>query len=227
MRKMSFQIGFLENPYASVLVSLGRTKVLISVSLEEKTPHHVADDKGWLTAEYSLLPGSTTPRARRERPCVSGRTAEIQRLIGRTLRMAVDRTLFPGLTLKIDADVLQADGGTRTTAINGAMCALWLAGERLKAEGRVEKTPVVRWIGAVSAGVVDDAIVVDLDYEKDSKAGSDCNFVFDDAGGIIEVQGSAEQAPITRAEMSELTERAWSTVDTLFSEMKEIVGSKR
>lgn len=223
MRDISFQVGFLENPYSSVLVSLGRTKVLVTVSLEEKTPHHVADDQGWLTAEYSLLPGSTTSRVRRDRPCVSGRTAEIQRLIGRTLRMAVDRKRFPGVTLKIDADVLQADGGTRTTAINGAMCALWLAGERLKKDGLADLNPVVRWIGAVSAGVVDDRVVVDLDYAHDSQAGSDCNFVFDDTGNIIEVQGSAEKAPITRVQMAELTESAWKSVDKLFRIMKEVV----
>lgn len=223
MRDISFQVGFLENPYSSVLVSLGRTKVLVTVSLEEKTPHHVSDNQGWLTAEYSLLPGSTTSRARRERPCVSGRTAEIQRLIGRTLRMAVDRKRFPGLTLKIDADVLQADGGTRTTAINGAMCALWLAGERLKKDDLVTLNPVVKWVGAVSAGVVDDAVVVDLDYANDSQAGSDCNFVFDDIGNIIEVQGSAERAPITRVQMDELTESAWQSVNKLFVIMKEVV----
>jgi len=227
MRDISFQTDFLANPYSSVLVSLGQTKVLISVSLETKTPSHVSDDKGWLTAEYALLPGSTTSRVKRERPCVSGRTAEIQRLIGRTLRMAVDRTLFPGLTLKIDADVLQADGGTRTTAINGAMCALWLAGERLKKEALVEVNPVVRWIGAISAGVVNDKIIVDLDYADDSQAGSDCNFVFDESGGIIEIQGSAEQAPIARSQMNELTEQAWNAVDSLFAVMKKVVGSSK
>jgi len=223
MRKLEFETNHLENPYASVLITSGRTKVLVSVSLEKKAPPFVEEGEGWVTAEYSLLPASTDQRNRRERGKVGGRTMEIQRLIGRSLRMAVDRTLMPGLTLIVDADVLQADGGTRTASINGGMLALFIAGKKLFQEGLVSKNPVTRWIGAISSGIVDGEPIVDLDYEKDSNADSDFNFVFSESSEIIEIQGTAEQQPVSGDDFLNLMELSKNAVRTIVTQMKKLV----
>lgn len=223
MRDIEFLKNFTENPYSSVLVSCGNTKVLVTVSVDERVPGYVDKNEGWLTAEYNLMPASTLTRKSRERRGIGGRTAEIQRLIGRSLRMAVDRKLFPGITMTIDADVVQADGGTRTTSINGGMVALFLAGKRLVEEKKCKKNPVIRWIGAISAGIVNDEIIVDLDYEKDSIAETDMNFVFDESGAIIEIQGTAEKEPLTDCQFLDLLSESKAEVSDIITKMKKVV----
>lgn len=227
MRKYFFEKDVQLNPYSSTIVRAGNTKVLTALTVQNKVPGYVNEASGWLTAEYSLMPGSTTSRAGRERKKISGRTAEIQRLIGRSLRMAVDLTKIPGLTFVLDCDVMDADGGTRTASINGGMLACALASRKLVNEGTLKETPLKRWIGAISAGVVDGKVVVDLDYEKDSRADADFNFVFCENGNIIEIQGTAEKEPVSDEIFSELLNRSRECVVKLIREMKIIAGYEK
>ena len=201
----------------------GKTKVITALSLDMKVPPHVKSG-GWLTAEYSLLPGSTNVRSARERTKISGRTAEIQRLIGRSLRMVVDLEKIPGITMLIDCDVLEADGGTRTASVNGGMLAVALACRKLVEEGVVAENPLKNWIGAISGGVIDSEVVIDLDYEKDSRADTDFNFVFSENGNIIELQGTAERVPLDDARFFELLNKSRENVKEIIAEMKSIAG---
>ena len=201
----------------------GNTKVITALSLDFKVPPHVKSG-GWLTAEYSLLPGSTNVRSARERTKISGRTAEIQRLIGRSLRMAVDLEKIPGITMLIDCDVLEADGGTRTASVNGGMLAVALACRKLVEEGVVAENPLKNWIGAISGGVIDGEVVIDLDYEKDSRADTDFNFVFSENGNIIELQGTAERVPLDDDKFFELLTKSRENVKEIIAEMKSIAG---
>ena len=201
----------------------GNTKVITALSLDFKVPPHVKSG-GWLTAEYSLLPGSTNVRSARERTKISGRTAEIQRLIGRSLRMAVDLEKIPGITMLIDCDVLEADGGTRTASVNGGMLAVALACRKLVEEGVVTENPLKNWIGAISGGVIDGKVVIDLDYEKDSRADTDFNFVFSENGNIIELQGTAERMPLDDEKFFELLKESRKCVKEIIAEMKSIAG---
>ena len=223
MREHSFITNYLNNPYASVLSVSGNTKVITALSLDFKVPPHVKSG-GWLTAEYSLLPGSTNVRSARERTKISGRTAEIQRLIGRSLRMAVDLEKIPGITMLIDCDVLEADGGTRTASVNGGMLAVALACRKLVEEGVVAENPLKNWIGAISGGVIDGEVVIDLDYEKDSRADTDFNFVFSENGNIIELQGTAERVPLDDDKFFELLKESRKCVKEIIDGMKSIAG---
>lgn len=224
MREHSFLPGYLSNPFSSVLSVSGNTKIVTSLTIETKTPPHVKDGSGWLTAEYSLMPGSTTTRASRERSKISGRTAEIQRFIGRSLRMAVDLERMPGISMMIDCDVLEADGGTRTASVNGGMVAIAIACRKLQDTGMLKNNPLKRWIGAVSGGIIDGKVVIDLDYEKDSKACADFNFVFCENGNIIEIQGTAERNPVSESLFLELLEESRSCVKELIGKMKAVAG---
>ena len=223
MREHSFITNYLNNPYSSVLSVSGKTKVITALSLDMKVPPHVKSG-GWLTAEYSLLPGSTNVRSARERTKISGRTAEIQRLIGRSLRMAVDLEKIPGITMLIDCDVLEADGGTRTASVNGGMLAVALACRKLVEEGVVSENPLKNWIGAISGGVIDGEVVIDLDYEKDSRADTDFNFVFSENGNIIELQGTAERVPLDEDRFFELLKESRKCVKEIIEEMKSVAG---
>lgn len=227
MRKHSFEKNVLLNPYSSVLVKAGNTKVLTALTVQKTVPGHVKEGSGWLTAEYSLMPGSTSSRFGRERTKISGRTAEIQRLIGRSLRMAVDLSEIPGMTFIIDCDVMDADGGTRTASVNGGMIACAVAGKKLVEEGIVSQNPLKRWIGAISAGVVNGRVVIDLDYELDSRADADFNFVFCENGNIIEVQGTAEKEPVSDEVFTELLENSRRCVMDLIREMKKFTGYEK
>jgi len=223
MREHSFVTNYLTNPYSSVLSVSGNTKVITALSLDMKVPPHVKSG-GWLTAEYSLLPGSTNVRSARERGKISGRTAEIQRLIGRSLRMAVDLEKIPGITMLIDCDVLEADGGTRTASVNGGMLAVALACRKLVEEGIVSENPLKNWIGAISGGIINGKVVMDLDYEKDSRADTDFNFVFSENGNIIELQGTAERVPLEDDKFFELLKESRICVKEIIAEMKSIAG---
>ncbi len=202
------------NPYAegSAEVSFGKTKLLITVSVEKEVPPWMAKDPtagGWLTAEYGMLPRATHTRNKREAASgkQGGRTLEIQRLIGRALRAAVDLKQLPGLTLRFDCDVICADGGTRTAAITGSWVALHDAIAWAKTKGLVGPDCSINRVAAISLGVVSGELLVDLCYEEDSQADFDLNIVVDENARIIEVQGTAERSPLSHTQMSELLER--------------------
>lgn len=205
-RPIKFTRNYTKHALGSVLVEFGDTKVITTASVETGKPKWMEKDdpRGWLTAEYSLLPSSTSTRCQRERTKISGRTQEIQRLIGRSLRACVDLTKMPDLTITIDADVIQADGGTRTASICGAFVALQDAVKKLVAEGVLKESPIIEPIAAISAGIVNDEICLDLNYEEDSHARVDSNVVLTKSGKIIEFQTTAEGDPYDYEQMIQI-----------------------
>lgn len=207
LRPVTFERGFTKYAEGSVLVSAGDTKVLCTASVTPGVPAFLrGKEEGWVTAEYGLLPRSTGTRCDREaaRGKQSGRTQEIQRLIGRSLRAAVDRKRLGEWTIQIDCDVLQADGGTRCASITGAWVALRDAVDGMLAKGQISEDPIIAQVSAVSVGVVDGRPVLDLNYAEDSACGTDMNVVMTAAGGFVEIQGTAEGAPFSEDELSEL-----------------------
>ena len=211
LRPVCLTLDFTENPLASVLCEMGRTKVLCTVSEDRTVPRFLyGRGQGWITAEYSLLPGATDRRTNREaaRGKQTGRTQEIQSLIGRSLRAAVDLSKLGERTLWIDCDVLQADGGTRTAAITGAYTAVSLALSRLVALGELDAMPMRAAVAGISVGVVEGQVMLDLAYEEDSQADVDMNVVATSEGDLIEIQGTGEEAIFTRAQLDEMIEMA-------------------
>lgn len=205
-------------PYAegSALIICGNTRILCAASVEEQLPGWLrGQGRGWVTAEYSLLPRSTQTRSRRERNGPGGRTQEIQRLIGRSLRASVDLKALADKMITIDCDVLQADGGTRTAAITGGYVALALACEWLVAQGKLAASPLIRPVAAVSAGIVGGELLLDLDYSEDSAADMDCNVVMTGLGDFVEVQGTAEGEPIPRERLDALLNLAADGITSL------------
>lgn len=205
-REIRFIKDFTKHALGSVLVEFGDTRVLTTASVEETKPKWFdkEDKRGWVTAEYSLLPSAPNTRCQRERTKISGRTQEIQRLIGRSLRACIDLEKIPELTITIDADVLQADGGTRTASICGGFLALKIAVEKLLKEGKIKENPIIEPIAAISAGIVDGEVRLDLDYIEDSHAQVDSNIVLTKSGKIIEFQTTAEGAPYEQSQMIEI-----------------------
>ena len=205
-RTIKFTKDYTKHALGSVLVEFGDTKVITTASVEEGKPKWMDKDerKGWVTAEYSLLPSAPNTRCQRERTKISGRTQEIQRLIGRSLRACVDLEKMPDLTITIDADVIQADGGTRTASICGGFLALKIAVEKLLANGQLTENPIIEPIGAVSAGIVDGEVRLDLDNIEDSHAQVDSNIVLTKSGKIIEFQTTAEGEPYEQDKMIEI-----------------------
>lgn len=225
LRPVAFQTGFLRRVPGSVLVSCGHTRVLVAVDIEEGVPRwRRGRRRGWLTAEYGMLPLSSGERIRRDRAGVPGRTTEIQRLIGRSLRAAVDLGRLGENTVRVDCDVIEADGGTRTAAITGAFVALALAFDGMVRRGDLRETPLVRQIAAVSVGVVDGEVRLDLDYAEDSRASVDLNVVQDADGRLIEVQGSAEGRPFARGTLDEMLDAAGDGIATLFTRQREVLA---
>jgi ribonuclease PH len=207
LRSASFERDFTVFAPGSVLVSMGRTRVLCTASIEDRVPPWMrGSGKGWVTAEYSLLPGSTGERVSREaaKGKQSGRTQEIQRLIGRSLRSVCDMVVLGEMQITVDCDVLQADGGTRTASICGAYVALHDALTRLIQQGTLRENPLTEAVAAVSVGVVDGVCMLDLPYEEDSRAEVDMNVVMTSSGRFIEVQGTAEGMPFTKGELDEM-----------------------
>ncbi len=231
LRPVSFHPGYVDYPAGSVLVSMGKTRVLCVATVEESVPRFLkGKGSGWLTSEYSLLPGSTQTRSQREasRGKQGGRTMEIQRLIGRSLRSVVDLTRLGERTIWIDCDVLQADGGTRTASITGAFAALGLALRKLQAEKSLPGgIPLTDTVAAVSVGVVDGVPVLDLDYREDSTAFVDMNVVMTGRDEFVEIQGTAEEKPFGMDCLQEMLALAQSGIQQLLKQMDDDVFGGR
>lgn len=214
------------NLYAegSCLIKCGNTHVLCTASVSDEVPAWLkGSDKGWITAEYSLLPRATQTRVSRETKGVGGRTAEIQRLIGRSLRAAVDLSEIPEMCVQVDCDVLQADGGTRTASITGGFVALYLALQKMVQDGRLPRSPIREYVAAVSCGICRGEPLLDLDYDEDSHAGADTNFVLTESGKIVEIQATAEGAVFSESEFSELFRLAKQGIHQLIMAQKKAI----
>jgi ribonuclease PH len=228
MRPVTVEPGFVRTATGSALISVGETRVICTASAEVGVPRWLAGKgRGWVTAEYAMLPASTGDRKQRDstRGRPDGRTIEIQRLIGRSLRTIVDFEALGENTIWLDCDVLQADGGTRTASITGAFVALALACKVLQERELVSAWPLAGSVAAVSAGIVDGVPLLDLDYSEDSRAEVDANVVMTDDGGLIEVQATAERTPLSRAHLDELLLLAAQGIDELRTIQEAVVGA--
>ena len=228
MRAVSIKKHFIKHAEGSVLIQVGNTQVICNASVEDKVPPFLRDKKqGWVTAEYSMLPRSTHTRTPREssRGKVSGRTQEIQRLIGRSLRTVVDMEQLGERTLWIDCDVIQADGGTRTASITGAFVAMCLALKQLKKDKLIDVFPVKDFLAATSVGILNGKKILDLDYSEDSEAEVDMNIVKTGSGRFVEVQGTAEREPFSDKDMTDLLSLAHKGIKELIVLQKKALGS--
>ncbi len=226
LRPVSLTTGFARHAEGSCLIRMGETEVLCAASVEGRVPGFLRGaGQGWVTAEYGMLPRATHTRGDREaaRGKQSGRTQEIQRLIGRSLRAVVDRAAMGEMTVTLDCDVLNADGGTRCAAITGAWVALHLAFKHLLKMNVIARMPLTGQVAAISCGLVETGAVLDLDYQEDSTAHADANFVLTE-GGIVEVQGTAERAPFSDTQFLALLALARQGVETLFVKQREAAG---
>jgi ribonuclease PH len=228
LRPVTIEPGFVSTATGSALMSAGETRVICTASHTDGVPKWLAGSgRGWVTAEYGMLPASTGDRKQRDvskgRP--DGRTVEIQRLIGRSLRGVVDFSALGENTIYLDCDVLTADGGTRCAAITGAYVALALACDRLRAKGVLERSPLTGSVAAVSCGIVDGAALLDLDYSEDSNAEVDANVVMTGEGGLVEVQATAERTPLSRANLDELLALAAKGIAELQSAQERAVSA--
>lgn len=229
LRPVRFTPGFTNQAEGSVLAEFGETRVLCTASVEERVPPFLrGSGQGWITAEYGMLPRATGERTPREaaRGRQGGRTLEIQRLIGRSLRAAADLEQLGERTITLDCDVIQADGGTRTAAISGAWIALHLAVQGLLTTGKLEQAPLTRQVAAVSVGVYQGTPVLDLDYAEDSSAETDMNVVMADDGGLIEVQGTAEAAPFSRSELLAMLDLAELGVNAIMEAQRAVLSGE-
>ena len=227
LREISLQPGYSKYAEGSCLARFGDTHVLCTATVEQRLPSWLRDSgRGWVTAEYGMLPRATTSRTDREaaRGRQTGRTLEIQRLIGRSLRAVTDLVAIADMQIRVDCDVLQADGGTRTAAITGAYVALHQAFRRLTDLGLVEAIPLTDQVAAVSCGLYKGSAVLDLDYEEDSNAEADANFVLTGRGGIVEIQGTAEHSPFSEAQFLDLLALAKSGMADLLRYQREALG---
>ena len=225
VRPVNFEMDVNEYAEGSCLVSYGKTKILCTASLEENIPRWLQNtDKGWVTAEYSMLPRSTHTRIRRDKAMSGGRSQEISRLIGRALRSCVDLSLIPEKSIIVDCDVVQADGGTRTASITGGFVALARAFDFLKQQDLIQKNPLRFQVAALSSGFINDHLLVDLDYNEDANCDSDINFVFTSKNELIEVQGTAEGAPFNGASFQELLNVSLKESEILFQKQKQALG---
>lgn len=223
LRPVSMELGFTEATPGSVLISFGRTKVLCTASVEAEVPRWMKDSgKGWVTAEYAMLPGASSERVRRDHVS-GGRAQEISRLIGRSLRAAVDLKALGEAMARVDCDVIEADGGTRTAAITGAWVALHQAFEDGLGRGVIARNPIIDEVAAVSVGIVEGDRRLDLDFESDSAAEVDMNVVMSGRGLLVEVQGTAERAPFTRSDLDGLLDLATKGISELHALQREAV----
>ena len=228
LREIAIEPGFVRTATGSDLISVGGTRVICTATVENEVPRWMAGEgRGWVTAEYGMLPASTGERKKRDvsRGRPDGRTVEIQRLIGRSLRGVVDFEVLGERTVWIDCDVLEADGGTRCAAITGGYVALELALRRLVSEGAIERVPLTQSVAAVSCGVVAGEALLDLDYSEDSEAEVDANVVMTGDGGLVEVQATAERTPLSRASLDELLALAASGIERLREQQEQAVAA--
>ena len=229
IRNVKITKDYLLHPDGSVLIEMGNTKVICTAMIEEKVPPFLkGTGKGWVSAEYSMLPGSTVTRKSRDinKLKIDGRSQEIQRLIGRALRSVVDLTKFGERTIWVDCDVIQADGGTRTASITGSFVAMVLAFNKLVQNGIIEKLPITSFLSAVSVGIVNEQPVLDLCYAQDSTAKVDMNVVMTDKQEFVELQGTGEEAPFTQKEFTELLALACKGCEELIKIQKEVLGEE-
>jgi ribonuclease PH len=227
MRTVTFTKDFTKHAEGSVLVTFDDTKVICTASVDNRQPRWIRDEiQGWVTAEYGMLPRSTHDRMGREaaRGKQSGRTQEIQRLIGRSLRACIDLQKLGPRTITLDCDVIQADGGTRTASISGAFVAMQLAINELINNGTLDENPIHQNVAAISVGIFDGTPVLDLDYAEDSSAETDMNVVMDQAGRFIEIQGTAEGAPFSRDEMDALLALAEQGINEIIAAQNAVIG---
>jgi ribonuclease PH len=227
IRDIRITSDFLKYPDGAVLIEMGLTKVICTATMEDKTPGFLKNSgRGWLTSEYAMLPGSTQSRTDREssRGRIGGRTHEIQRLIGRSLRAVTDLNTFGERTIYIDCDVIQADGGTRTASITGGFVALIDLFRKMQKKGIVDRIPVCDYVSAVSVGIVDDQILLDLNYEEDSRAEVDMNVIMTGSGLFIEVQGTAEKIPFKRERLEAMTALAEEGIEMLIRKQAALLG---
>ena len=226
LRPVTITTDFVKFAEGSCLIRCGDTMVLCCASVEDRTPPHVAEGEGWVTAEYSMLPRANRERSKRDvaKLKLSPRSAEIQRLIGRSLRAAVDMTKLGGFTINIDCDVLQGDGGTRTASVTGGFVAMALACRKLVEEGKLAENPIVHYVTGISAGIVNGAALLDLQYSEDSNAEVDLNCVMNELGEIIEIQGTGEGRAFTVAEQQELLTLCAKGNRELLALQKEALG---
>ncbi len=221
LRPVHLQHPFTKSPAGSVLAKFGDTHLICTVSIEEGVPKFLAgSNQGWLTAEYRMLPAATIPRHSREFMKLSGRTQEIQRLIGRSLRAGLDMTAIANYTFTVDIDVLQADGGTRTGGITGGFVALKAACDRLLAEGKITKSPIRNAVAAVSVGLLNGEPILDLDYKEDVAVSVDLNVVMDSTGRLIEVQGTGESDTFSRSQLNQMLDVAEKGIQELLDIQK-------
>lgn len=226
LRPVKMTVGFTKFAEGSCLIEMGNTVVLCNASVEDKVPPHVQVG-GWVTAEYSMLPRANRERSKRDisKLKLSARSAEIQRLIGRSLRSAVDLEKLGEHTITVDCDVLQGDGGTRTASVTGGFVAMVLAMRKLLAEGKIEELPVKTFVSAISAGVVGNVPMLDLCYEEDSHAEVDLNCVMTESGNIIELQGTGEGRPYTPEELQRLLDLCKKGNSALYRQQKKLIGA--
>ncbi len=230
LRRVQITQDFIPHAEGSVLIEVGRTRIICTASVEESVPLFMrGTNKGWITSEYSMLPRATESRTPREASLgrKSGRTQEIQRLIGRSLRTAVDLDLLGERTIWVDCDVIEADGGTRTASITGAFVAMVQAMDKLVGKGALETVPLRSNLAAVSVGIVDGVPLLDLNYEEDYSADVDFNVVMTDQSEFVEVQGTAERKPFPRALLDELLELAESGIAKLLQAQQQAIGEMR
>ncbi len=225
MRPVSFEMDPTEYAEGSCIVSFGKTKVLCTASVEDRIPKWLqGGDEGWVTAEYSMLPRATHTRIRRDKAFSGGRSQEISRLVGRSLRACVNMKAIPEKSIVVDCDVLQADGGTRTASITGGFVALARAFEFLKSQGQIKENPLMFQVAGLSSGFVNGELLVDLDYEEDSSCDSDVNFVMTNKQQLIEIQGTAEKAPFDSTQLANLIENTQKASQVLFEAQRQALG---
>ena len=226
LRKVQITPHVLDHAEGSSEIRMGDTRLICSASVDLSVPKWIqTPETGWVTAEYGMLPRSTHSRMRRDKTASSGRSQEISRLIGRSLRTAVDLKKLGERQICVDCDVIQADGGTRTAAITGGFVALALALEYLKKEVLIEHIPLSHYVAAVSVGILNEEILLDLFYQEDKKAQTDMNVVFASTGQLIEIRGTAEGKTFSREQLNQMLDMAWSACQNLFKEQEKIIGS--
>ncbi|MBR4315709.1 MAG: ribonuclease PH [Alphaproteobacteria bacterium] len=224
LRNIELKTGVNKYADGSCLITCGDTQVMCTATIEPKVPLFLKHSgQGWVTAEYGMLPGSCTTRVDRDKAKQGGRTAEIQRLIGRSLRSVVDLQKLGERQVIIDCDVIQADGGTRTASITGGYIALYIALKKLQQKQRWTTSPILDMVAGISCGIVNGEVLLDLDYEEDSNAETDSNFVMTESGGIVEIQGTAEKIPFTENELTKLITTAKAGLTTIFEKQKEAI----